>query len=194
MAMTDYGTEQVSQAPTAGLESAIVVKIINAQTLNSNHSSPLINLVSNRIFRGGPPQSNSSSSFEFQQMAAALEDKMTLKPLSTELNEITNTDEALVPTPVPIKAVEERCTTCGNNHSFNVCPMTREDQKIMVTDWNDVYANPSRNMQRTWVERCEAQRQKAKELRDRETHISLQQNLIENIWHEVEHEDEDEDF
>ncbi|GJV27846.1 hypothetical protein Tco_1384294 [Tanacetum coccineum] len=33
--------------------------------------------------------------------------------------------KALVPTPVPIKAVEERCTTCGSNHSFNVCPMTR---------------------------------------------------------------------
>ncbi|GJZ21538.1 ALP1-like protein isoform X1 [Tanacetum coccineum] len=55
-------------------------------------------------------------------------------------------------------------------------------------------ANPSRNMQRTWVERCETQRPKEKELRDRETQISLQQNLMEHIWHEIEHEDEDEDF
>nr|GEY15481.1 hypothetical protein [Tanacetum cinerariifolium] len=47
------------------------------------------------------------------------------------------------------------------------------DQQMAVTDWNDVYANPSRNMKRTWVERCEVQRRKAKELRDRETHISL---------------------
>ncbi|GJW68576.1 reverse transcriptase domain-containing protein [Tanacetum coccineum] len=71
-----------------------------------------------------PPSSNSSSNFEFQQMAAALEDKMTLT-FRNEMNEMKNMMKALVPTPVPIKAVEERCTTCGNNHSFNVCPMTR---------------------------------------------------------------------
>ncbi|GJY83469.1 hypothetical protein Tco_0496845 [Tanacetum coccineum] len=71
-----------------------------------------------------PPSSNSSSNFEFQQMAAALEDKMTLT-FRNEMNEMKNMMKALVPTPAPIKAVEERCTTCGNNHSFNVCPMTR---------------------------------------------------------------------
>ncbi|GJZ30144.1 ALP1-like protein isoform X1 [Tanacetum coccineum] len=59
--------------------------------------------------------------------------------------------------------------------------MILKDQKMAVTDWNEVYANPSRNMQRTWVERCETRRRKAKELRDRETHISLQQNLMEHI-------------
>ncbi|GJV69977.1 reverse transcriptase domain-containing protein [Tanacetum coccineum] len=47
--------------------------------------------------------------------------KMTL----TFRNEMKNMMKALVPTPAPIKAVEERCTTCGSNHSFNVCPMTR---------------------------------------------------------------------
>ncbi|GJV41279.1 ALP1-like protein isoform X1 [Tanacetum coccineum] len=64
--------------------------------------------------------------------------------------------------------------------------MILEDQQMAATDWNDVHANPSRNVQRTWVERCEVQRRKAKELRDRETHISLQQNLMEHIWREVE--------
>ncbi|GKC11944.1 reverse transcriptase domain-containing protein [Tanacetum coccineum] len=72
--------------------------------------------------------------------------------------------------------------------------MILKDQKMAVTDWNEVYVNPSRNMQRTWVERFETHRQKIKELRDRETHISLQHNLMEHIWHEVKHEDEDEDF
>ncbi|GJT16283.1 ALP1-like protein isoform X1 [Tanacetum coccineum] len=66
-----------------------------------------------------------------------------------------------------------------------------QDQKMTVFDWNDVYANPSRNMQRTWIERCETHRRKNKELRDREMHLSLQQNLMEHIWQEVEHEDED---
>ncbi|GJT68629.1 hypothetical protein Tco_1020109 [Tanacetum coccineum] len=56
-----------------------------------------------------------------QQIAASLEDKMTIK-----MNQIMNQMKALVvTTPAPVKAVEERCTTCGNNHSFNVCPMTR---------------------------------------------------------------------
>ncbi|GKD31077.1 hypothetical protein Tco_1241855 [Tanacetum coccineum] len=68
------------------------------------------------------------------------------------------------------------------------------NQEMAVFDWNDVYANPSRNMQRTWVERCETQRRKNKEMRDREMHLSLQQNLMEHIWQQVDHEDEDEDF
>ncbi|GJV18419.1 ALP1-like protein isoform X1 [Tanacetum coccineum] len=68
--------------------------------------------------------------------------------------------------------------------------MILKDQKMAVFDWNEVYANPSRNMQRTWIERCETQRRKNKELRDRDTHLSLQQNLMEHIWQEVEHEDE----
>ncbi|GJZ13382.1 ALP1-like protein isoform X1 [Tanacetum coccineum] len=69
--------------------------------------------------------------------------------------------------------------------------MILKDQKMAVFDWNDVYANPSRNMQRTWIERCETQRRKNKEIRDREMHLSLQRNLMEHIWQEVEHEDED---
>ncbi|GJX41386.1 ALP1-like protein isoform X1 [Tanacetum coccineum] len=69
--------------------------------------------------------------------------------------------------------------------------MILKDQKMAVFDWNDVYANPSRNMQRTWVERCETQRRKNKEIRDREMHFSLQRNLMEHIWQEVEHKDED---
>ncbi|GKA97900.1 reverse transcriptase domain-containing protein [Tanacetum coccineum] len=60
-----------------------------------------------RVSTNAPPSSNSSSSFEFQQMAAALEDKMTLT-FRNELNEMKNMMKALVPTPVPIKAVEER--------------------------------------------------------------------------------------
>nr|GEY21008.1 protein ALP1-like isoform X1 [Tanacetum cinerariifolium] len=27
-----------------------------------------------------------------------------------------------------------------------------DDQKMAVFDWNEVYANPARNMQRTWIE------------------------------------------
>ncbi|GJR97125.1 reverse transcriptase domain-containing protein [Tanacetum coccineum] len=33
--------------------------------------------------------------------------------------------KALVVTPAPVKAVEEVCVTCGSNHHFNHCPLTR---------------------------------------------------------------------
>ncbi|GJT16556.1 hypothetical protein Tco_0875262 [Tanacetum coccineum] len=70
------------------------------------------------------PLSNSSSSnnsFDMQQIAASLEDKMTIK-----MNQMLNQMKALVvTTPAPVKAVEEVCVTCGSNHSFNLCPLTR---------------------------------------------------------------------
>ncbi|GJT81293.1 reverse transcriptase domain-containing protein [Tanacetum coccineum] len=69
------------------------------------------------------PLSNSSSSnnsFDMQQIAASLEDKMTIK-----MNQMMSQMKALVVTPAPVKAVEEVCVTCGSNHNFNHCPLTR---------------------------------------------------------------------
>ncbi|GKC94751.1 reverse transcriptase domain-containing protein, partial [Tanacetum coccineum] len=70
------------------------------------------------------PLSNSSpsnNSFDMQQIAASVEDKMTIK-----MKQMINEMKALiVTTPVPIKAVEEVCVTCGSNHNFNHCPLTR---------------------------------------------------------------------
>ncbi|GJV93515.1 reverse transcriptase domain-containing protein [Tanacetum coccineum] len=70
------------------------------------------------------PLSNSSSSnnsFDMQQIAASLEDKMTIK-----MNQMMSQMKALVvTTPAPVKAVEEVCVTCGSNHNFNHCPLTR---------------------------------------------------------------------
>ncbi|GJV24268.1 reverse transcriptase domain-containing protein [Tanacetum coccineum] len=84
-----------------------------------------------------PPSSNSSSNFEFQQMAAALEDKMTLT-FRNEMNEMKNVMKALVPTPVPINAGWRRCTTCGSNHSFNVCPRL---ERVRVPVYHDNFHN-----------------------------------------------------
>nr|GEU43232.1 putative harbinger transposase-derived protein [Tanacetum cinerariifolium] len=99
-----------------------------------------------------------------------------------------------------LKDVEKICTQHVDDHGFPRMLGSIDYQLMADRDWNDVYADPSRNMQRTWTERCEVQRWKAKELQDRETHISLQRNLIEHIWlnvkdeDEYEDEDEDEDF
>ncbi|GKB02516.1 hypothetical protein Tco_0830605 [Tanacetum coccineum] len=49
------------QAPTGGFESAIVVPLINAQ--NFELKSSLINLVQNRIFRGGNDEEPHAHSF-----------------------------------------------------------------------------------------------------------------------------------
>ncbi|GKD04863.1 ALP1-like protein isoform X1 [Tanacetum coccineum] len=81
--------------------------------------------------------------------------------------------------------------TVANDAKHAYFKKRQEDQKMAIFVWNDLYANPSRNMQRTWNEMCETQRRKNKEIRDREMHLSLQQNLMEHIWQEVEHEDED---
>nr|GEW75661.1 protein ALP1-like isoform X1 [Tanacetum cinerariifolium] len=56
-----------------------------------------------------------------------------------------------------------------------------EDHNMSIVDLNHVYSNPARSMQTMWIDRCETQRRKAKELRDRDTHISLQQNLMNHI-------------
>ncbi|GJT22956.1 reverse transcriptase domain-containing protein [Tanacetum coccineum] len=70
------------------------------------------------------PLSNSlpsNNSFDMQQIAASLEDKMTIK-----MKQMMNEMKALVvTTPAPVKAVEEVCVTCGSNHHFNHCPLTR---------------------------------------------------------------------
>ncbi|GJU53506.1 hypothetical protein Tco_1227220 [Tanacetum coccineum] len=77
------------------------------------------------------PLSNSSSSnnsFDMQQIAASLEDKMTIK-----MNQMLNQMKSLVVTiPAPVKAVEEVCVTCGSNHHFNLCPLTRNGNDFPV--------------------------------------------------------------
>ncbi|GKE84219.1 hypothetical protein Tco_1557961, partial [Tanacetum coccineum] len=70
------------------------------------------------------PLSNSSpsnNSFDMQQIAASLEDKMIIK-----MKQMMNEMKALVvTTSAPVKAVEEVYVTCGSNHNFNHCPLTR---------------------------------------------------------------------
>ncbi|GKF90094.1 hypothetical protein Tco_0264057, partial [Tanacetum coccineum] len=67
--------------------------------------------------------STPSNSFEFQQLAASLEDKMDIR--MSRLEKIIS--EKNVTTPTTVKAVEEVCVTCGSNHNFNNCPLTRNE-------------------------------------------------------------------
>ncbi|GJT15892.1 reverse transcriptase domain-containing protein [Tanacetum coccineum] len=77
------------------------------------------------------PLSNSSpsnKSFEMQQIAASLKDKMTIK-----INQMMNQMKALVvTTPAQVKAVEEVCVTCGSNHNFTHYPLTQSGNDFPV--------------------------------------------------------------
>ncbi|GJR11508.1 reverse transcriptase domain-containing protein [Tanacetum coccineum] len=66
--------------------------------------------------------SPSNNSFEIQQMAALLEDKMNIR--MSRLEKAISEKQS---TPATVKAVEEVCVTCGSNHNFNNCPLTRND-------------------------------------------------------------------
>nr|GFB58275.1 reverse transcriptase domain-containing protein [Tanacetum cinerariifolium] len=68
--------------------------------------------------------SSQSNSFDLQQIAAALEDKLDIRMNRFEksLNEMKNS--TVTPT-APFKAVTKVYVTCGSNHSYNQFPLTR---------------------------------------------------------------------
>nr|GEY78985.1 reverse transcriptase domain-containing protein [Tanacetum cinerariifolium] len=74
-----------------------------------------------------------SNSFDLQQITASLEDKLDIrmKRFEKSLNDMKNS--FITPT-APIKAVEEACVTCGANHSYNQCPLTRGNEFLVFHD------------------------------------------------------------
>nr|GEV95395.1 hypothetical protein [Tanacetum cinerariifolium] len=77
------------------------------------------------------PSSSHSNSFDLQQIAASLEDKLDIRMNRFEksLNDMKNS--FITPT-APLKAVAEVCVTCGSNHSYNQCPLTRGGNDIPI--------------------------------------------------------------
>ncbi|GKE84798.1 hypothetical protein Tco_1558540 [Tanacetum coccineum] len=67
----------------------------------------------------------SNNSFEIQQIAALLEDKINIR--MSRLEKAISEKQS---TSATVKAVEEVCVTCGSNHNFNNCPLTRNDFPI----------------------------------------------------------------
>nr|GEV60950.1 hypothetical protein [Tanacetum cinerariifolium] len=61
--------------------------------------------------------------------------------------------------------------------------MILKDQKFALSEFDQQnYICPQPNILRSWVERCEVQQRKSKELRDKQTHAKLQRNVIEHLW------------
>nr|GEY46378.1 hypothetical protein [Tanacetum cinerariifolium] len=73
-----------------------------------------------------PSSSSPSHSFDLQQIAASLEDKLDIR--MNRFEKSLNDMKAFVTPTAPIKAVEEVCVTCGSNHSYNHCPLTRGNE------------------------------------------------------------------
>nr|GEU95776.1 hypothetical protein [Tanacetum cinerariifolium] len=57
-----------------------------------------------------------------------------------------------------------------------------QDQKFDISEYWSMYAFLESNIQRTWVERCERQRMKNKELQDRRVHEDLRQDIMDHLW------------
>nr|GEW45864.1 reverse transcriptase domain-containing protein [Tanacetum cinerariifolium] len=84
-----------------------------------------------RVSTNAPlPSSLPSNSFELQQIAASLEDKLDIR--MSRFEKYLNDMKAFVSPPEPIKAVEEVCVTCGSNHSYNHCPLTRGGNEFPI--------------------------------------------------------------
>nr|GEW14339.1 reverse transcriptase domain-containing protein [Tanacetum cinerariifolium] len=78
-----------------------------------------------RAKTNAPPSSSSPShSFDLQQIATSLEDKLDIR-ISHFKKSLNDMKASFVTLMAPIKAVEEVCVTCGANHSYNHCPLTR---------------------------------------------------------------------
>nr|GEU50139.1 reverse transcriptase domain-containing protein [Tanacetum cinerariifolium] len=80
------------------------------------------------------PSSSPSNSFDLQQIAASLEDKLDIR--MNRFEKYLNDMKAFVTPPAPIKAVEEVCVTCGENHSYNHYPLTRSGNEFPIFHHN----------------------------------------------------------
>nr|GEY11838.1 hypothetical protein [Tanacetum cinerariifolium] len=73
------------------------------------------------------PSSSPSHSFDLQQIAASLEDKLDIR-MSRFEKSLNDMKTFFVTPTASIITVEEVCVTCGANHSYNRCPLTRGNE------------------------------------------------------------------
>nr|GEZ55343.1 reverse transcriptase domain-containing protein [Tanacetum cinerariifolium] len=80
-----------------------------------------------------PSSSSPSHSFDLQQIAASVEDKLEIRMNRFEKS-LNDMKASFVTPTAPIKAVEEVCVTCGANHSYNHCLLTRGNEFLATKD------------------------------------------------------------
>nr|GEX51199.1 reverse transcriptase domain-containing protein [Tanacetum cinerariifolium] len=62
-----------------------------------------------------------------KQIAASLEDKLDIRMNRFEKS-LNDMKASFITPTAPIKAIEKVCVTCGANHSYNQCPLTRGNE------------------------------------------------------------------
>nr|GEV76301.1 hypothetical protein [Tanacetum cinerariifolium] len=77
-----------------------------------------------------PPSSSPVNSFELQQIATSLEDKLGIR--MSRFEKSLNKIKTFITPTAPIKAVEEVCVICGANHGYNHCLLTRGGNEFLV--------------------------------------------------------------
>nr|GEW21611.1 hypothetical protein [Tanacetum cinerariifolium] len=151
---------QMIQAPIEGYEDAIIVPPINANNFELKHTlinhvqsnqftdkiprdglsiikskskvqDSRSRVTNSRVSTNAPlPSSSPSHSFNLQQIAASLEDKLDIR--MNRFEKSLNDMKVFVTPPAPIKAIEEVCVTCGANHSYNHFPLTRGGNEFPI--------------------------------------------------------------
>nr|GEZ02082.1 reverse transcriptase domain-containing protein [Tanacetum cinerariifolium] len=91
-------------------------------------------VIDSRVSTNGPLLSSSPShSFDLQQIAASLEDKLDIR-MNRFKKSLNDMKASFVTPTAPIKAVEKVCVMCGANHSYNRCPLTRGNEFSVFHD------------------------------------------------------------
>nr|GEX50765.1 reverse transcriptase domain-containing protein [Tanacetum cinerariifolium] len=86
-----------------------------------------------RANTNAPLSSLPSNSFDLQQIAASLEDKLEIR-MNCFTKSLNDMKASFVTPTAPTKAVEEVCVTCRANHSYNQCPLTRGNEFLVFHD------------------------------------------------------------
>nr|GFD09505.1 hypothetical protein [Tanacetum cinerariifolium] len=76
------------------------------------------------------PSSSPFNYFDLQQIAASLKDKLDIR--MNRFEKSLNDMKDFVTSPAPIKEVKVVCVTCGANHSYNHCPLTRGGNEFPI--------------------------------------------------------------
>ncbi|GKF18915.1 hypothetical protein Tco_0063833 [Tanacetum coccineum] len=143
---------QLLEAPTEGYEDAIVVPEITANNFEIKHELHQLDTFYNALNSNDQDSLNSAAGGNFldkmpreclkiieskskvrQSRSKAIISKVSTSSstpaVSSDVVELKDMVRALIldkkiQTPVPVKAVEQSCVTCGGGHSYQNCPAT----------------------------------------------------------------------
>nr|GEW77677.1 hypothetical protein [Tanacetum cinerariifolium] len=80
-----------------------------------------------------PSSSLPFNSFDLHQITTSLEEKLEIRMNRFEKS-LNDMKASFITPTVPVKAVEEVCVTCGANHSYNHCSLTRGNEFLVFHD------------------------------------------------------------